>query len=213
MATRHDTAAPPERGGRGPGRATAGRLRPRRRRSASGSGSPVDGSGTSAGVRTPSSRPSSCCFLAFGLFPLIYTGWASLHPVELTEPTDMEWVGLRNYTRLFDDEFFWNARSNTLTIGILSTVPQLLMALGLAHSSTTSCVARPSSGSRCSRPYATSVAAATLVFVLLFGRDYGMINWALGLVGFDPSTGRPARGRRRSPSRPSSSGGGPATTR
>ena len=34
-------------------------------------------------------------------------------------------------------------------------------------------------------PYATSVAAATLVFVLLFGRDYGMINWALGLVGID----------------------------
>ena len=37
---------------------------------------------------------------------------------------------------------------------------------------------RRSSASRCSCPYATSVAAATLVFALLFGRDAGMINWA-----------------------------------
>ena len=35
-------------------------------------------------------------------------------------------------------------------------------------------------------PYATSVAAATLVFAQLFGRDAGLINWLLGLVGIDP---------------------------
>ncbi|MEW5629673.1 sugar ABC transporter permease, partial [Streptomyces hydrogenans] len=35
-------------------------------------------------------------------------------------------------------------------------------------------------------PYATSVAAATLVFALFYGRDQGMVNWAIGLVGLDP---------------------------
>ncbi|CAM5564267.1 hypothetical protein STENM327S_05179 [Streptomyces tendae] len=49
--------------------------------------------------------PFFLLFLAFGLFPLIYTGWASLHTVELTAPTDMKWTGLDNYTRIFDDEF------------------------------------------------------------------------------------------------------------
>jgi cellobiose transport system permease protein len=34
-------------------------------------------------------------------------------------------------------------------------------------------------------PYATSVAAAALVFAQLFGRDGGVINWLLGLVGID----------------------------
>ncbi|CAM5432621.1 Cellobiose transport system permease protein OS=Streptomyces griseomycini OX=66895 GN=FHS37_005088 PE=3 SV=1 [Streptomyces griseomycini] len=53
--------------------------------------------------------------------------------MELTAPTDMTWTGLDNYTRIFDDEFFWNAAKNTLWIGIISTVPQLLMAMGLAH--------------------------------------------------------------------------------
>ncbi|MDJ1133316.1 carbohydrate ABC transporter permease [Streptomyces iconiensis] len=125
-------------------------------------------------------------FAAFGLFPLIYTGWASLHRVSLHNPTEMEWSGLHNYTRLLEDEFFWNALGNTFTIGVLSTVPQLLMALGLAH--LLHARLRGSAFFRVAllTPYATSVAAATLVFAMLYGRDYGMVNWALELVGVGP---------------------------
>ncbi|MFH9105823.1 carbohydrate ABC transporter permease [Streptomyces albus] len=124
-------------------------------------------------------------FAAFGLFPLLYTGWASLHRVSLHDSTHMEWVGLQNFSRLLEDDFFWNALRNTFTIGVLSTVPQLLMALGLAH--LLNYKLRGSTFFRVAvlTPYATSVAAATLVFAMLFGRDYGMINWALGLVGID----------------------------
>ncbi|MFF8811668.1 carbohydrate ABC transporter permease [Streptomyces pactum] len=124
-------------------------------------------------------------FLAFGLFPLLYTGWASLHRVSLTDPTHMEWVGLRNYTRLWDDEFFWNALRNTFTIGVISTVPQLAMALGLAHLLNYRLRASTFWRVAVLTPYATSIAAATLVFALLFGRDYGMINWVLGQLGVD----------------------------
>lgn len=125
-------------------------------------------------------------FAAFGLFPLLYTGWASLHRVSLHNPTAMEWTGLHNYTRLLEDEFFWNALRNTFTIGVLSTVPQLLMALALAH-----LLHSKLRGSAFFRvalltPYATSVAAATLVFAMLYGRDYGMVNWVLDLVGVGP---------------------------
>ncbi|WP_369378747.1 carbohydrate ABC transporter permease [Streptomyces sp. cg36] len=125
-------------------------------------------------------------FAAFGLFPLLYTGWASLHQVELTAPNDMHWVGLRNYSRLLSDEFFWNALRNTFTIGLLSTVPQLLIALGVAH--LLHFRLRGSTFFRVAvlTPYATSVAAATLVFTLLYGRDYGMVNWALGQAGWGP---------------------------
>ncbi|MFG2225410.1 carbohydrate ABC transporter permease [Streptomyces sp. NPDC048644] len=125
-------------------------------------------------------------FAAFGLFPLLYTGWASLHRVELSAPGDMQWAGLHNYVRLLDDDLFWNALRNTFTLGVLSTVPQLLMALGLAH-----LLHQRMRGASFFRvalltPYATSVAAASLVFVLLFGRDYGMINWVLGAAGIAP---------------------------
>ena len=127
--------------------------------------------------------PFFLLFVAFGLFPLIYTGWASLHQVELTAPTDMNWVGFKNYTRIFDDDFFWNAAKNTLTIGIISTVPQLLMAMGIAHILNYKLRASTFFRVAMLAPYATSIAAASLVFVLLFGRDYGMINWALDTVG------------------------------
>ncbi|GAA0458354.1 carbohydrate ABC transporter permease [Streptomyces stramineus] len=125
-------------------------------------------------------------FAAFGIFPLLYTGWASLHRVGLSAPDHMEWVGLHNYTRLLDDAFFWNSLRNTFTIGVISTVPQLLMALGLAHLLHYRLRAAAFWRVALLTPYATSVAAATLVFVLLYGRDYGMINWALGAVGVSP---------------------------
>ncbi|MEU2584733.1 sugar ABC transporter permease [Streptomyces avermitilis] len=183
MATRHDTTAPPAKeGGAAPARASAGaapteaeqrhRARLSRRWQRDIRWSPY------AFV-----SPFFLLFLAFGLFPLIYTGWASLHQVELTAPTDMEWVGLRNYTRIFDDDFFWNAAKNTLTIGIIATVPQLLMAMGLAHILNYKLRASTFYRVAMLAPYATSIAAASLVFVLLFGRDYGMINWALHQVG------------------------------
>ncbi|GED86863.1 carbohydrate ABC transporter permease [Streptomyces sp. 6-11-2] len=184
MATRHDTAAPPEKeGGAAPGRPAGTdtadaehrrRARLSRRWQRDMRWSPY------AFV-----SPFFLLFVAFGLFPLIYTAWASLHTVELTAPTDMEWAGLRNYTRIFDDEFFWNAARNTLTIGIISTVPQLLMAMGLAHILNYRLRASTFYRVAMLAPYATSIAAASLVFVLLFGRDYGMINWVLHSVGFD----------------------------
>lgn len=125
-------------------------------------------------------------FTVFGLFPLLYTGWASLHRIELTSPGRTEWVGLHNYARLLGNEFFWNALRNTATIGVLSTVPQLLMALGLAHLLHYRLRAATFWRVALLTPYATSVAAATLVFVLLYGRDYGMVNWALRGVGIGP---------------------------
>ncbi|MEU5426812.1 sugar ABC transporter permease [Streptomyces olivoreticuli] len=125
-------------------------------------------------------------FSAFGVFPLLYTGWASLHRVELSSPDHMEWAGAHNYLRLLDDDFFWNALRNTFTIGVLSTVPQLLMALGLAHLLHFRLRAASFWRVALLTPYATSVAAATLVFVLLYGRDYGMVNWALGAAGIGP---------------------------
>ncbi|MFD5032204.1 carbohydrate ABC transporter permease [Streptomyces sp. NPDC058405] len=130
--------------------------------------------------------PFFTLFAAFGLFPLLYTAYVSLYRVELQTPGAMEWRGFGNYTALFTDEFFWTALRNTFTIGVLSTVPQLVMALGLAHLLNYKLRGRTFIRTAMLLPYATSVAAATLVFAQLFGRDFGLINYVLGLVGFSP---------------------------
>ncbi|CAM5306010.1 sugar ABC transporter permease [Streptomyces tanashiensis] len=130
--------------------------------------------------------PFFTLFAAFGLFPLLYTAFVSLYRVELQTPGDMEWRGLGNYTALLGDEYFRVALRNTFTIGVLSTVPQLVMALGLAHLLNYRMRGRTFLRTAVLLPYATSVAAATLVFAQLFGRDFGLINYGLGLVGVDP---------------------------
>ncbi|MEV7454054.1 carbohydrate ABC transporter permease [Streptomyces nigra] len=130
--------------------------------------------------------PFFVVFAAFSFYPLIYTSWISLHHVELATLDVREWVGLDNYTELWQDERFWNALTNTITIGVISTVPQLLMALGLAH--LLNYRMRASLFFRVASlvPYATSVAAAALVFTMIYERDFGMINWALDSIGIDP---------------------------
>jgi cellobiose transport system permease protein len=129
--------------------------------------------------------PFFILFLAFGLFPLIYTAYVSLHNVDLGNPDAQAWVGLANYTRLLHDQFFWNALRNTFSMGVISTVPQLLMALGLAHLLNYRLRGRTFFRVSVLVPYATSTAAAAIVFAELFGRDFGLINWLLSLVGID----------------------------
>src|SRR5919201_5014795 len=75
--------------------------------------------------------PFFLLFAAFGVFPLAYTLFVSLHKWDLLGTH--RWVGLQNYRDLLADAYFWNALRNTVTIWVLSTVPQLALALGLAH--------------------------------------------------------------------------------
>jgi len=95
------------------------------------------------------------------------------------------YVGLANFSQLLHDPRFWGALRNTFDIWVLSTVPQLLLALGLAHILNHPRL-RAASLFRMSVlvPYVTSVAATTIVFAQLFDRDYGMLNWFLELLGF-----------------------------
>lgn len=128
--------------------------------------------------------PFFLLFAAFGLFPLLDTAWISLHRYRLG--SSMSWTGLDNYVWLFTNPAFYNALWKTFTIGVLSTVPQLLLALGLAHLLNHRMRGRTFFRVAMLMPYATSVAAATLVFAQLFSRDAGLINWVLGTVGVHP---------------------------
>src|SRR5262249_60241779 len=76
--------------------------------------------------------PFFVLFAIFGAFPLGYTAWVSLTDRNLLDQ-HTQFVGRATYTPLLHDSYFWNAVENTLGIWVLSTVPQLLIALGLAH--------------------------------------------------------------------------------
>ncbi|MFI6791212.1 carbohydrate ABC transporter permease [Nonomuraea sp. NPDC050383] len=126
--------------------------------------------------------PFLLLFCAFGLFPLAYTAWVSLHDWTLLSD-EHAFVGVANYGTLLADGYFWNAVANTLSIGVLSTVPQLVLAIWLAH-----LLNRPLRFQTLFRvslllPNVTSVVAVVVIFSQLFGRDFGLINWVLSWFG------------------------------
>ena len=124
-------------------------------------------------------------FCAFGLFPLGYTAWMSLTDRNLLEPTT-HFIGLDNYAELLRDEYFWNAVKNTFAIWVISTVPQLVLALGLAHLLNTKLRAKTFFRMGVMLPQVTSLVAVALIFTQLFSRDYGFFNYLLGGIGIDP---------------------------
>jgi cellobiose transport system permease protein len=127
--------------------------------------------------------PFFLLFLMFGLFPLLFTFYVALF--DWDPIGERHYVGLANFSELVRDPRFWGAVRNTFSIWVLSTVPQLLLALGMAHV-LNHVRLRAARLFRMSVlvPYITSVAATTIVFAQLFDRDYGMLNWFLGLLGF-----------------------------
>jgi len=122
--------------------------------------------------------PFFILFTAFGLFPLIYTARLSLHKWTLTGG-DKGFVGLDNYRKLFADDQFWNAMFNTFGLFIVSTVPQLLLALLIASWLNKRLRARTLLRMGILVPNITSVAAVGIIFGLIFAERYGMANWVL----------------------------------
>lgn len=137
--------------------------------------------------------PFFVVFAAFGLFPLLYTLWVSLHDWGLLQ-SGHPYVGLENYRTLLGDSAFWNALRNTLVIWVLSTVPQLLLALWLAHMLNRRLRGRTLFRMGMVLPNVTSVVAVTIIFTQLFGREFGLVNWTLGLVGVNPVDWAAGRG-------------------
>ncbi|MGI5269500.1 carbohydrate ABC transporter permease [Nonomuraea sp. CA-218870] len=126
--------------------------------------------------------PFFLLFAAFGLFPLAYTAWVSLHEWTLLEE-EQTFVGMGNYGTLLADGYFWNATFNTLSIGILSTAPQLVLAIWLAHLLNRRLRFQTLFRISLLVPNVTSVVAVVVIFSQLFGRDFGMINWVLSWFG------------------------------
>ncbi|MDI5939257.1 MULTISPECIES: carbohydrate ABC transporter permease [unclassified Micromonospora] len=128
--------------------------------------------------------PFFLLFGVFGAYPLAYTFWVSLHDWDLLA-AEHPFVGGENYTRLLADPDFWHSVVNTLGIFVISTVPQLFAALWLASLLNRRLRARTTWRMAVLVPNVTSTAAVAIVFGVLFGRQFGMINWLLDLVGVD----------------------------
>jgi cellobiose transport system permease protein len=129
--------------------------------------------------------PFFIVFGIVGLFPLVYTAYVSLHDWELIGGKQ-GFVGLDNFTFVLAQPTFWHSLANTVSIFVLSTVPQVAIALVLASLLDANLRAKTFWRMGVLMPYVIAPVAVALIFSRMFADQSGLINSFLGLVGIDP---------------------------
>ncbi|MGW5053824.1 carbohydrate ABC transporter permease [Actinokineospora sp. NPDC004072] len=128
--------------------------------------------------------PFFVVFGIVGLFPLLYTGYVSLFDWELIEDSP-EFIGLDNYANLMVDEQFWKVLVNTFSIFLLSSIPQIIVAVMIAYLLNAKLRAPTTWRVSVLLPYVASLVALGIIFANLFGPQFGLVNTILETFGLD----------------------------
>ncbi|MER6714905.1 sugar ABC transporter permease [Streptomyces sp. NPDC006386] len=124
--------------------------------------------------------PFFLLFAVFGVFPVgfsIYLSFMSWDGIG-----EMRSIGWENYAYLVTDSDFWQSIGNTLVIWILSTVPMIFLALGIAYALHTAVRFKAFYRVAYFVPNVTSIVAMTLVLGSVFSDSSGLLNSALRAI-------------------------------
>ena len=105
----------------------------------------------------------------------------------IADSGNVRWLGFRNYTELVTSPLFWNALKNTLYFVLVGGPLTVAVALGAALLLNARLV-RFKSLFRALyfAPFVTTLVAVAIVWRYLYHPEYGLFNYALGLVGLGP---------------------------
>lgn len=124
-------------------------------------------------------------FLLFGLvglFPLVYTVNVALFEWDLLKGQG-EFVGVGNFVEILGDQMFWNSIRNTLSIFLLSAIPQLAVALLVAYLLDRGLRAPTFWRMSVLVPFVVTPVAVALIFSSIFNEADGLANNLLNLIG------------------------------
>ena len=120
----------------------------------------------------------------FLFYPIVYLLYLSFTTGSFTV-SGIQWVGWRNYLRLFTDVDFWQVIGNTAYFTIATVIPTIVIPLGLAVLLNLSFPGRSILRAAYFVPSITSLVAVGLAFRWLFQTD-GPINDFLIQWGLEP---------------------------
>ncbi|GLJ61744.1 MULTISPECIES: carbohydrate ABC transporter permease [Microbacterium] len=126
--------------------------------------------------------PFFVLFAIVGLFPIIYTGVISFMDWDQVRRSG-EFIGFDQYAWILTQPKFWTALGNTFSIFLLSSVPQLILAMFIAAMLDRHIRARTFWRMSALLPYVVAPVAVGLIFNALFADRSGAINGFLSLVG------------------------------
>ena len=128
--------------------------------------------------------PFFVLFIIFGLFPLVSTVFMSFFKWDILGSHVFR--GIDNYAMLLTDPSFYKAMANTFLIWFFTTIPQLLICLLLAVLLNAEYIAgRNPFRLAIFMPNITSIVAVSLVFSVVFGNNFGLVNQVLKMLGLE----------------------------
>ena len=129
------------------------------------------------------SLPYIMYFSVFIAFPIGFSFLLMFHKWNIITP--MEWVGLRNFSRLANDAQFFQAIWNTLTFLVIHIPLQIVVALLLAIALNQKIRFRGFFRSLYFMPVIVSGVVITILWRQLYGFETGLLNMLLLNLGFD----------------------------
>lgn len=124
-------------------------------------------------------------FLMFLVWPLLHGLYMSFTGQTLTG-ANSGFVGFANYAEAFSDPDMWRSLGNTLYFTVLSIVPLVVIALGMAALVNMNLPAQWLWRFSFFAPYLLASTVVSLFFVWMYNPQLGLINDALAKIGIAP---------------------------
>lgn len=128
--------------------------------------------------------PALVIFLAFLVYPIIYSIWLSFHEWSGYTPEWGAFVGLGNYLALTGDEIFWKAVLNTVIFVLARTPFEVGIGYGLAMLLNRAIPGRSLLRTLFFVPVVMSLIVVTLIFQRVYA-EAGLLNALLRSVGLE----------------------------
>ncbi|PYO56507.1 MAG: ABC transporter permease [Candidatus Rokuibacteriota bacterium] len=129
--------------------------------------------------------PTIAFLIAFNIFPLIYSLGYSFTDFRASTSAPANFVGLQNYRDLLHDEHVWNNFSVTAKYVLLSVGGEVLVGFGVAMLLNREIPFKGFITTLLLLPMMMSMVVVGLFWELLYSPSWGIIDYALGLEGFD----------------------------
>jgi multiple sugar transport system permease protein len=134
--------------------------------------------------------PALALITVFFFLPVVASLLLSVTDFDLyavADRSNARFVGFDNYARLLQTPLFWTALQNTLYFALVGGPLTVLVSLGAALL-VNSRLVRFQSFFRTIYfvPFVTTLVAVAIVWRYLYHPDYGLLNYALGVVGIGP---------------------------
>ncbi len=129
--------------------------------------------------------PAMLILITFVVYPIFYMIYLSFHKWDLLAPKPT-FVGLENFIKLAKDSEFMQVISNTFQYVFFSVAISIVIALIIAVYLKGDKKINTFLQSVMFAPHIVSMVSVSFIFMWLMDTNYGLLNWALGVIGIEP---------------------------